>query len=225
MGAWRLKHVEWLCRNKTCTVLHQVGVSSDLEFLSLSFSIIADELLMHNCKVQTETTTRLDRNNATYINPAYTSDSFLKCESHNRFYYSWETNSASRMRNVQFGTPSVQGAIWYCNTPFPCWAQNPTVNVCATHLNCIALLVWRFRASGNGTPCRRVSKEYAASIIKGHTTQLQSPCTVWPFKTLNATWPSEISGTQQHRITSQKRKFSSLSPCAILLLYKCFESQ
>ena len=25
MGAWRLKHVEWLCRNKTCTVLHQVG--------------------------------------------------------------------------------------------------------------------------------------------------------------------------------------------------------
>ena len=25
MGAWRPKHVEWLCRNKTCTVLHQVG--------------------------------------------------------------------------------------------------------------------------------------------------------------------------------------------------------
>jgi len=23
------KHVEWLCRNKTCTVLHQVGVSFD----------------------------------------------------------------------------------------------------------------------------------------------------------------------------------------------------
>jgi len=30
MGAWRPKHVEWLCRNKTCTVLHQVGVSFDL---------------------------------------------------------------------------------------------------------------------------------------------------------------------------------------------------
>jgi len=29
MGAWRPKHVEWLCRNKTCTVLHQVGVSFD----------------------------------------------------------------------------------------------------------------------------------------------------------------------------------------------------
>ena len=26
-GAWRPKHVEWPCRNKTCTVLHQVGVS------------------------------------------------------------------------------------------------------------------------------------------------------------------------------------------------------
>ena len=26
----RPKHVEWLCRNKTCTVLHQVGVSFDL---------------------------------------------------------------------------------------------------------------------------------------------------------------------------------------------------
>jgi len=26
MGAWRPKHVECLCRNKTCTVLHQFGV-------------------------------------------------------------------------------------------------------------------------------------------------------------------------------------------------------
>ena len=24
-GCLRSKHVEWLCRNKTCTVLHQVG--------------------------------------------------------------------------------------------------------------------------------------------------------------------------------------------------------
>ena len=31
---WRLrpKHVEWLCRNKTCTVLHQVGVLFDLYY-------------------------------------------------------------------------------------------------------------------------------------------------------------------------------------------------
>ena len=35
MGAWRPKHVEWLCRNKTCTVLHQVGVSFDLLYCSL----------------------------------------------------------------------------------------------------------------------------------------------------------------------------------------------
>ena len=26
-GRLRPKHVEWPCRNKTCTVLHQVGVS------------------------------------------------------------------------------------------------------------------------------------------------------------------------------------------------------
>ena len=26
MGAWRPKYVEWLCRNKICTFLHQVGV-------------------------------------------------------------------------------------------------------------------------------------------------------------------------------------------------------
>jgi hypothetical protein len=32
MGAWRPKHVEWLCRNKTCTVLHQVGVSFHLYY-------------------------------------------------------------------------------------------------------------------------------------------------------------------------------------------------
>ena len=29
-GHLRPKHVEWPCRNKTCTVLHQVGVSFDL---------------------------------------------------------------------------------------------------------------------------------------------------------------------------------------------------
>ena len=29
-GRLRPKHVEWLYRNKTCTVLHQVGVSFDL---------------------------------------------------------------------------------------------------------------------------------------------------------------------------------------------------
>jgi hypothetical protein len=28
-GRLRPKHVEWVCRNKTCTVLHQVGVSFD----------------------------------------------------------------------------------------------------------------------------------------------------------------------------------------------------
>jgi len=32
MGAGRPKHVEWLCRNKTCTVLHQVGVLFDLYY-------------------------------------------------------------------------------------------------------------------------------------------------------------------------------------------------
>ena len=31
-GRFRPKHVEWPCRNKTCTVLHQVGVSFDLYY-------------------------------------------------------------------------------------------------------------------------------------------------------------------------------------------------
>jgi len=31
-GRLHPKHVEWLCRNKTCTVLHQVGVSFDLYY-------------------------------------------------------------------------------------------------------------------------------------------------------------------------------------------------
>ena len=31
-GRLRPKHVEWLCRNKTLTVLHQVGVSFDLHY-------------------------------------------------------------------------------------------------------------------------------------------------------------------------------------------------
>jgi len=36
MGAWRPKHVEWPYRNKTCTVLHPVGVSF---YLLLTYSI------------------------------------------------------------------------------------------------------------------------------------------------------------------------------------------
>ena len=36
MGAWRTKHVEWLCRNKTCTVLHQVGVLFDLLYCAVA---------------------------------------------------------------------------------------------------------------------------------------------------------------------------------------------
>ena len=31
-GRLRPKHVDWLCKNKTCTVLHQVGVSFDLYY-------------------------------------------------------------------------------------------------------------------------------------------------------------------------------------------------
>ena len=31
-GRLRPKHVEWPCRNETCTVLHQVGVSFDLYY-------------------------------------------------------------------------------------------------------------------------------------------------------------------------------------------------
>ena len=31
-GRLRPKHAEWLCRNKTCTMLHQVGVSFDLYY-------------------------------------------------------------------------------------------------------------------------------------------------------------------------------------------------
>jgi len=34
MGAWRPKHVEWVCRNKSCTVLHHVGVLFDPHQLS-----------------------------------------------------------------------------------------------------------------------------------------------------------------------------------------------
>ena len=40
MGAWRPKHVEWLCRNKTCTVLHQVGVLFDLNSTALLDDLI-----------------------------------------------------------------------------------------------------------------------------------------------------------------------------------------
>ena len=31
-GRLRPKHVEWPCINKTCTVLHQIGVSFDLYY-------------------------------------------------------------------------------------------------------------------------------------------------------------------------------------------------
>ena len=37
-GRLRPKHVEWLCRNETCTVLHQVGVSFDFKYHAVSHS-------------------------------------------------------------------------------------------------------------------------------------------------------------------------------------------
>jgi len=36
-GRLRPKHVEWLCRNKTCTVLHQAGVLFDFNILSIDY--------------------------------------------------------------------------------------------------------------------------------------------------------------------------------------------
>ena len=38
-GRLRPKHVEWPCRNKTCTVLHQVGVSFDLYYDARKYKI------------------------------------------------------------------------------------------------------------------------------------------------------------------------------------------
>ena len=62
MGAWRPKHVEWLCRNKTCTVLHQVGVSFDLYYdarkhkIKIYSALVAlklhwDDVVYGGCKV------------------------------------------------------------------------------------------------------------------------------------------------------------------------------
>jgi hypothetical protein len=39
-GRLRPKHVEWPCRNKTCTVLHQVGVSFELYYDARKHKII-----------------------------------------------------------------------------------------------------------------------------------------------------------------------------------------
>ena len=38
-GRLRPKHVERLCRNKTCTVLHQVGVSVDLRLIDRTYEL------------------------------------------------------------------------------------------------------------------------------------------------------------------------------------------
>jgi hypothetical protein len=52
-GCLRPKHVEWLCRNKTCTVLHQVGVSFDLRITYLCICWIMKCFNRHWCTVQT----------------------------------------------------------------------------------------------------------------------------------------------------------------------------
>jgi len=61
MGAWRPKHVEWLCRNKTCTVLHQVGVSFDVaiyyETLSISKAALSDSSIWTQRCVRFQTAT------------------------------------------------------------------------------------------------------------------------------------------------------------------------
>jgi hypothetical protein len=51
-GRLRPKHVEWLCRNKTCTVLYQVGVSFDLYYDARKHKI---EILSHLRSADTRT--------------------------------------------------------------------------------------------------------------------------------------------------------------------------
>ena len=47
-GRLRPKHVEWLWRNKTCTVLHRVGVSFDLYYDARKHKIkIYKEMISH----------------------------------------------------------------------------------------------------------------------------------------------------------------------------------
>ena len=41
------KHVEWLCRNKTCTVLHQVDVSFDLYYDARKHKIKKGKCFLH----------------------------------------------------------------------------------------------------------------------------------------------------------------------------------
>ena len=49
MGAWHPKHVEWLCRNKTCTVLHKVDVLFDLYYDARKHKgKITDKLVVQN---------------------------------------------------------------------------------------------------------------------------------------------------------------------------------
>ena len=49
VGRLRPKYVEWLCRNKTCTVLHQVGVSFDPFYYILVSAFLANSLLAYVC--------------------------------------------------------------------------------------------------------------------------------------------------------------------------------
>ena len=46
-GRLRPKHVEWLCRNKTCTVLHQVGVSFDLEVMVFTTTFFINMIMLY----------------------------------------------------------------------------------------------------------------------------------------------------------------------------------
>ena len=50
-GRLRPKHVEWPCRNKTCTVLHQVGVSFDLYYDARKHKIKISAVVISNEKI------------------------------------------------------------------------------------------------------------------------------------------------------------------------------
>ena len=63
-GRLRPKHVEWLCRNKTCTVLHQVGVSFDLYYDARKHKI---KIYVVTSKCSRESLYFLDIQNCTII--------------------------------------------------------------------------------------------------------------------------------------------------------------
>jgi hypothetical protein len=120
MGAWRPKHVEWLCINKTCTVLHQVGVLFDLLLHNFAASSQSEcYILTRHCSGPQSVSIRtLVSENSLFL-PTFNHLAFIQPVKlwPKREFFSFHLNDLVRKISKASGTMTITTRIHWLRSP------------------------------------------------------------------------------------------------------------